>query len=56
MKVLEMRIVVADFTSDEYLCELANIIKQEIGGTGLDVHDVVYAVRSENNVSASLVM
>jgi S-adenosylmethionine hydrolase len=56
MKVLEMRIVVADFTSDEYLCELANVIKQEIGATGIDVHDVVYSVKPENAISANFVM
>lgn len=56
MKVLEMRIVVADFTPDQDLCDVANVIKQEIGATGIDVRDVVYSVRLENNVSAPLVM
>jgi hypothetical protein len=56
MKVLELQIFVSSDTSDEYLCELANVIKQEIGATGLGVHDVVYTVKSEDRVSANLVM
>jgi hypothetical protein len=50
MKVLEIRIAVSDFTPDEALCEVANIIKNEIGSTGLDVCDVAYTVKPENTV------
>ena len=56
MKVLEIRILASDFTSDQDLCNVANVIKQEIGATGIDVHDVVYTVKSEGRVSANLVM
>jgi hypothetical protein len=56
MKVLEIRILASDFTSDQDLCDVANVIKQEIGATGIDVHDVNYTVTSENKLSASLVM
>jgi hypothetical protein len=50
MKVLEIRIAVSDFTPDEALSDVANIIKNEIGSTGLDVHDVTYTVKPENAV------
>jgi hypothetical protein len=56
MKVLEIRILVPDWTPDETLCDVGSVIRQEIGATELDVHDVVYAVKQENAVSANFVM
>jgi hypothetical protein len=57
MKVLEIRIVVADFTSDQDLCDVANVIKQEIGATGIDVRHVGFQVtQSEGTFSEPLVM
>jgi hypothetical protein len=50
MKVLEIRILASDFTSDQDLCDVANVIKQEIGATGLDVDNVTYSIKAENAV------
>jgi hypothetical protein len=57
MKVLELHIFVSSDTSDEDLCEVANVIKQEIGATGIDVRHVGFQVtQCEGTFSEPLVM
>lgn len=56
MKVLELRICASKQTSDESLLDVARVIKEELGATGIDVVSVTFQVTSGNESLATLVM
>jgi hypothetical protein len=51
LKILEIRIAVSEIVFDEDLRQVADVISQEIGATGLDVHGVTYSIKADETVA-----